>query len=350
MINIEVYVDPALDQANLLIEDVEPISDNGMHLLKCTLSSERSNTIENIESLLSIQIFLLPQPKFYSPTFTDKDNIPLKKIALLHGDETLATTVNQRCKYWRGGTECKFCTIEHSLTSGATIEDKTGEQIIAVIKAARQENLAFAKHTTLTIGTQSGADKGMAHYHEIIKVLREEYPTKKDLAIHIQIEPLTKPSEFSYYKKVHDAGANTVGIHLEIMNDTLRAEFCPGKSLITRDQYDENWKIALKEFGPNQVDSFILVGLEKDEVQMKSNIDRIIAVGVIPLITPIRSSAILGLEFPKTNPNKLLDILLFAARACIRYNVDPLENQAGCIRCGGCSPILDAYRLETSKK
>lgn len=281
-------------------------------------------------------IKLIPTPKFYQHNSTE--GIPFKKIALMHGDSTMATTVNQRCKYWTGNQQCKFCGIELSLKSGATIEQKTSAQLVETITSARRENPTFASHITLTIGTQPSKDKGMAHYEQIVTDLRKNF---HDLQIHIQIEPM---QDTSWYERLKQAGADTVGIHLEILNDEIRNNICPGKSKITKDIYFQHWKEALRVFGPDQVSTFIITGFEPDLTGFLTELEQVIKLGVVPLITPVRIISGTQMEPRYSNPVEFLKIIEFAAEKCREYGVNPLKNKAGCIRCGGCSPILDAYR------
>ena len=44
------------------------------------------------------------------------------------------------------------------------------------------------------------------------------------------------------------------------------------------------------------------------------------------------------------NHNVLLDIYIKAAKMMKEYGVNPLKNIAGCVRCGGCSAISEAYK------
>ena len=68
-----------------------------------------------------------------------------------------------------------------------------------------------------------------------------------------------------------------------------------------------------------------------------------ISLGVIPYITPVRS--IPGKkDLPSTNPNIMVEIYSKAAKLMMGYGVNPLKTKAGCVRCGGCSAINDAYK------
>ncbi|MHA2001949.1 MAG: radical SAM protein [Promethearchaeota archaeon] len=289
----------------------------------------------------TIILELLSIPKFHNQN--NNEGIPFSKIALMHGDKTLATTINQRCKYWESGTQCKFCGIEYSLNAGATTELKTGREIIEVIAAAKQNNPIFASHLTLTSGTPPSPDHGMEDYINIAKSLKETYPK---IPIHIQIEPM---KDLSWYDKAREAGVDTIGIHLEILNNEIRRKICPGKSILSKETYYKHWRYAIDVFGQNQVSTFILTGFDTDAEhleQFKKDLEEVIKIGTVPLITPARMIKGQHISIPMTPSKQFQEINLFAAEKCIQYGVYPLKNKAGCIRCGGCSPILEAYRLK----
>lgn len=300
--------------------------------------------VKEISNILPVPLQLIPVPDFYK--LKNSEEIPYKKIALMHGDRTLATTINQRCRYWRGDQQCKFCALEFSLNNGATIERKSGNQMVETIKVAREENKDFAEHLTLTIGTSENPDKGMSEYLEVIKDIRKSYPR---IPIHIQIEPM---QDLSWYSKIHGAGANTIGIHLEILDPEKRKEICPGKNFIPISAYFDHWKKAVEVFGKNQVSSFILTGFDRpdEELEFRKTLEEIVKIGVLPLITPVRHISGVEYKIPETSSHYFYDLIIFAAKLCEKYGLDPTKNQAGCIRCGGCSALTDAFELIQASK
>ena len=287
------------------------------------------------------QIHLIPTPEFYRQE--NEEGIPFKKIALMHGDTTLATTINQRCRYWQGNQQCQFCGLELSLQSDATIELKSGKQLVDTIGIARIENPQFAGHLTLTIGTTPTKDKGMQEYLEVISIIRQTYPT---VPIHIQIEPM---QDLIWYQRLKDAGATTIGIHLEILDDDARSKICPGKAHISKRTYYQHWDQAIAVFGKNQVSTFILTGFYQNLTLFKQQLREVLAHGVLPVITPARHLNGTSLAPTFTPVIDFLEILEYAAQVCHELGIDPTANQAGCIRCGGCSSLIDAYRLQSGK-
>jgi radical SAM protein (TIGR04043 family) len=289
----------------------------------------------NLENKIHCRLKLVPDPKFYNPEFKTSDGIPMKKVALVHGIDCLASTIYQKCMYWACGEACKFCGIELSLKYDQTIKEKNYKQMNEVITQAKKEGRC--NHMTLTSGTEEGDDKGANRYIEILKGIKSVHP---DVPLHIQIEPMVN---FEYISKLKDAGADTIGIHIELLDEDLRKEITPGKARIPYHLFEDIWKYSLKVFGKNQVETFILTGFEKNISDVKNVLEDIISLGVIPFITPVRGVPNIKTSLPITEYKKLLQLYIDVARMMKEYEVNPLENKAGCVRCGGCSAIKEAY-------
>ncbi len=278
---------------------------------------------------------LIQNPQFYNPEFKTSDGIPMKKIALVHGIDCLASTIYQKCVYWACGEACTFCGIEVSLQNDATTEEKNADQMSEVINAAKKEGRCA--HMTLTSGTDETIDKGANRYVELLKGIKINHP---NLPIHIQIEAL---EDLEYINKLKEAGADTIGIHIEVLGEKLREEITPGKFSISYNLFEKNWRHAIDVFGKNQVSSYILTGFGESKVDFLNDVEKIISIGVIPYITPVRS--IPGKkDLPTTNFHDLVDIYRESAVLMKQYGVNPLENKAGCVKCGGCSAIKEAFK------
>jgi radical SAM protein (TIGR04043 family) len=293
-----------------------------------TIKDESNNSIYS-------RLKLVSEPHYYSPDYITTDGIPMKKIALVHGVDCLASTIYQKCKYWACGEACAFCGIELSLAHDNTILEKTPQQMVEVIYAAKKEGRC--NHMTLTSGTEEGRDKGANRYIKLLKEIKKTFP---DLPLHIQIEPL---EEFDYLYKLKDAGADTIGIHIEIFDEKMRKKITPGKYHIPYSTFEKNWRTAVEIFGKNQVETFILTGFGESRKRLLINLENVIAIGVVPFITPARSIPSFK-ELPPTKSEDLITVYLEAAKLMRNYGVNPLKSKAGCVKCGGCSAINEAYK------
>lgn len=325
------------------------ILENGTTLVNAALwnNKKKTNLVlkESVDGFFNIyyddekkdlfcKLKLVQNPKFYDPQFKTSDGIPMKKIALVHGMDCLASTIYQKCVYWACGEECKFCGVELSLEADSTILEKNSAQMSEVIAMAKKEGRC--NHMTLTSGTTEEDDKGANRYIQLLKGIKQSYP---NLPLHVQIEPI---EDLSLINKLKEAGADTIGIHLEILDDNIRKIITPGKAHIPFESFKKNWIHALETFGKNQVSSYILTGFGESADEFLEDLESIVSIGVIPFITPVRSLPGRD-DLPITNHHSLLEIYIKAGKMMKEYGVNPYKNKAGCIRCGGCSAIKEAY-------
>jgi len=276
---------------------------------------------------------VVPYPEFYK--MKTSDGVPMWKVALLHGTDCLATTVLQTCVYWRHGKACKFCGIELSYRAGRTILLKRPKQFREVVDAAVREGVC--KHITLTIGTTGSPDRGAL----ILKEIVQEVKSHHDIPIHVQLEP---PDDDKFLEELADAGADTIGIHVETFDRKVFKEVCPGKARIDIDRYFEAWRTCIDLFGEYQVSTFVIAGIGENDESILRGAEEVARMGVIPYLVPLRP--IIGTPFenraPPT-PERMIKLYRVLAETLKSYGVDPRKNRAGCVRCGACSAITEAY-------
>nr|MDO8099586.1 MSMEG_0568 family radical SAM protein [Candidatus Njordarchaeota archaeon] len=272
----------------------------------------------------------LERPRFYDKL--TRDGIPMRKIALRHSIDCIASTVLQMCVYWRSGEQCKFCGIELSLRDNNTIARKTPRHLIDVVDEALSEGICG--HLTLTSGTPPADDKGVKNYVGTVEALKAIHPS---LPVHVQFEP---PKTTITMDELRSAGVDSVGIHVESFdNDALR-RICPGKSRTSVDEYFEAWRYAVELFGEGQVSTYIIAGLgENDDSIVHAS--RVLAhLGIIPYLVPLRPIAGTPMENMKPPATERM-IRLYRELADIlnECGLSPAASKAGCPRCGGCSAL-----------
>jgi radical SAM protein (TIGR04043 family) len=285
----------------------------------------------------SIKLNAVSRPKFYD--LTTEDGTPYSKIALLHGDSTLATTVYQSCRYWTYGTQCKYCTIPQSYQSGDTMLEKIPEQVAEVVVAAEKEGLV--EDILLTTGTPEAEDMGIKNLINVITAIREV----SNLPIGVQFEP---PVDYDGIQEIANAGASAVGMHIESADDSVREEMCPGKHEYgSLDLYRRSWEYALNHFERGHVSTFILYGLGEDSTKTLNLVRELAEVGVISVVSPIRPSAGSQLaDYKPTYVNNLdasVDFYKEVGKLLFENGLNPRKTKAGCHKCGGCTPIQEAY-------
>lgn len=279
------------------------------------------------------EVSLVPYPQFYRK-YTSYGT-PMWKVALLHGVDCLATTVFQKCVYWDRDLGCKFCGIELSLKSGRTILFKKPKEFREVVDAAVEEKVC--KHITLTTGTPGTPDKGAKLLAETVREVKSYHK----VPIHVQLEP---PNDIRYIEELIDAGADTIGVHIETFDEKVFHEICPGKGRTRMKKFYQTWEKCIELFGECQVSTYIIVGLGESVESIIKGSEKVAEIGVIPYIVPLRPiiGTPLGNKFPPS-PETLTCIYREVAQILRDYGVDPRKNVAGCVRCGACSALTEAY-------
>jgi radical SAM protein (TIGR04043 family) len=272
-----------------------------------------------------------PTPRFYG--LTTRDGIPYSKIAVLHSQDVLATTVSQRCVRWRHeGERCQFCAIEHSLEGGRTIGLKTPEQLAEVAEAAVR--LDGIRHMVMTTGTINYDDMGVRYLAKCVRAIK----AATEIAIQVQFEP---PANLDDMLLLREAGVDAVGIHLESFSQATRERITPGKATISVERYLDAYRRAVEIFGRNQVSSYIIAGFGDSEETIVAGCRQLAEMGVYPFVVPLRPIVGTPMEnTPAPDPAFLQRIYQQVAAANRQHGLSYRNSKAGCTRCGACSGMI----------
>ncbi len=278
----------------------------------------------------------IDRPRFYD--LRTAEGIAYEQIARMHGDGVLASTVVQTCiRYDREETRCRFCTIEASLSAGATTQVKRPEELAEVALAAVE--LDGAHQMVLTTGTSNGRDRGAKHLARVVAAVKAVLP---DLPIQVQIEP---PLDLEWIDALHAAGAEAIGIHIETLDPIARVQWTPGKATVPLSRYEEAWRHAVTVFGTNHVSTYLLVGLGEDPDDLVEGARRLIAMGVYPFVVPYRplvGSLAFGDGVPAPDVATVTQVTRRVAAELALAGMRGADQQAGCAACGACSALQHA--------
>jgi len=271
-----------------------------------------------------------PVPRYYA--LQTLDGIPYWKLATLHGRDVLATTVLQECiRYTNRRTRCQFCAIGESLAAGRTVARKTPEQLAEVARAAVR--LDGVKHAVLTTGTPNVTDRGAAVLCESAAAIKRVV----DLPIQGQCEP---PDDFAWFERLHASGVDTLGMHLEAVEEDVRARAMPGKAKVPVSYYLEAFAAAVRVFGRGQVSTYIIAGLGDSAESILAMSRTLIELGVYPFVVPLVPIGGTPLEHATPPDSAFMRALLGELGGMLREaRLTSAESKAGCGRCGACSSL-----------
>lgn len=280
---------------------------------------------------------VVPQrPRFYD--LSTADGIPYWKIATLHSNDVLATTLLQTCvRYRNRNTSCQFCAIEESLKSGKTIAHKRPEQLAEVARAA--VNLDGISQLVMTTGTPKTLDRGAAILTETARAVKAAV----DLPIQGQCEP---PDDDLWFRRMRDAGIDALGMHLEAVTDRVRNRIMPGKASVPLSRYMSAYKSAVEVFGRGNVSTYILAGLGDTAEEIIEMSLKLIDLGVYPFVVPFIPVSNTPLANHPTADSAMLEkIFRTLGPALYRNKLTSDTLSAGCAKCGACS-ALKSYERE----
>jgi radical SAM protein (TIGR04043 family) len=295
----------------------------------------RANRVYLGEVDTGLSLELVHRPKFYD--LTTADGVRYEQIARLHGRDVLATTVVQTCIRYAEDQRCRFCAIEESLRSGSTVAAKTPAQLAEVAVAAVR--LDGVRQMVMTTGTTTGPDRGARNLVRSVRAVLEAVP---GLPIQVQIEP---PGDLSAIDDLHAAGAASIGIHVESLDDDVRHRWMPGKGGVPMAEYEAAWDRAVAVFGRNQVSTYLLIGLGEDPDDLVAGAARLIDRGVYPFVVPFRPMAgTLARRdgVPGPAPAVVRDVTERVAALLKAAGMLGADQKAGCAACGACGVLQAA--------
>lgn len=278
------------------------------------------------------EVEILPAPRWYNerlPNGLRKNSVFQDELRNLMGAiPTLGS--RQGCIYFSQGVPCKFCALQNKE------KPITPKDAATVVSDAYSE---FPNQTTVTMtgGNTDTVNRGIEKYIPFVEAIREEVPK---VPIEIEVSPPSNPEILDQLK---DAGLNSYMSNLEIWNEEIRKEVCPGKSRIPREDYLKAFKYAQELGFPTY--SVLIVGLEPPESTLEG-IRYFAKKGVTTIPLPFKplENAIYQWKTP-TDPSLLLRVSVEAIKIMREYKVNPMSRKTGgCSLCGGCSMEVNLDR------
>lgn len=280
-----------------------------------------------------------PSPKFYG--LSTAEGVPYWKIAQLHSNRVLATTLLQTCiRYGNSSTKCQFCAIGESLKAGRTIREKTPEQLAEVALAAKR--LDGIDNVVMTTGTPPTSDRGAA----VLAAAAFAIKQATQLPIQAQCEP---PDDFLWFVKLRAAGVDSLGMHLEAWDEDVRRKIMPGKAEVPLSYYLEAFESAVRVFGRGQVSTYLLAGLGDTVDGLIGAAEKLVGLGVYPFIVPfvpVTGTPLAG--HPPPSAEFMQAVLAPVGKMLADAGMTSETVKAGCAKCAACSSLSSFEKGEAS--
>jgi biotin synthase-related radical SAM superfamily protein len=202
------------------------------------------------------------------------------------------------------------------------------EQTMESVSIALNYNTKF--EVNLSGGTCGSPDSAIDYLAEICKGLKAKHA---DISISVECVP---PNDLTKLDMLRAAGSTALIMNVEIYNDALRHEICPGRGAITFERSQTAIEYGVKIFDRGTVSSVVIEGLQpKDDVL--SACREFIGIGVIPTLMPFKP-----LDGTQLERHELPDVdeYLYVSRESakmMRKAQLGIMCNSGCAACGACS-------------
>lgn len=266
----------------------------------------------------------ISMPQWYGKTTSR--NTPMTDVFLFEGYHYFHIAY-EGCDLFLTGKQCKFCS------TGRKWHRIDPRDVGEVVEAAYLENPEG--HVCLGGGTRWAKDKGSRYFTRCVSEIRKRVPS---IPIWIEMVPPDKDEDIQL---MIDAGATSFSFNIEVWDDEIRSQVCPGKSTICKERYLEALRYVNTALGPNKSGSILIVGLEPMGRTIEG-IKALIEAGVKPSVAPFKpwDGAVFQSRAP-ASPEEVIEVSRITARLMREHNVDPRQNQ-GCNDCHGCA-VEDDY-------
>ncbi len=259
-----------------------------------------------------------------------KTGTVIDELARLHAPDCINIWPSTVCCYDTPEMKCKFCSLKSTVKEPIPV----AELADGLKKLLKQ--LPFGYTLNFSGGTYKNPDRMTEYWGSLAAAIREF----SDCPITIELAP---PSDLSLLKVLKESGVTVLIMNLEITDEKLRREICPGKSQISREHYYEAFKEAVRLFGWGQVSSVLIGGIQPWEDIIRE-CAKLASIGVFPTIMPFRpfddcDYALLR----RCNPDELVVMSEKLGALLREFHLDP-ACQPGCTKCGGCSIENDCYQ------
>ncbi|HIH03861.1 MAG TPA: radical SAM protein [Methanoregulaceae archaeon] len=232
----------------------------------------------------------------------------------LHCPRQAFVTVSESCVY-----ECAYCPVPQCRGPRKTVEE-----IVDLVGEIADSVDAIA----LTSGVAVSIEEEEEYVCRVVAALR-----RFDLPIGVSIFPApTTPA------RLHALGVTEVKFNLEAATPELFAAHCPGLP------YEAVWNAlaaSVPLFGRGHVFSNVIVGLGETDDELDACVDRLVGLGVVPVLRPLNPVA--GCRGRARPTAKRLSRAARHLRSAFeRAELDPSVALSMCGACTGCD--LAAWR------
>lgn len=308
------------------------------HLAPYSIRSKFGEEPGTLEVLEDIVLTSRTIPNFFQSHTKGEQLVP----AMIHCYGTCTTVMGFECRHAMSSESCKYCEIYTVGMKQKNLPRKNSNQTLieAFKAAAKYDDIATI---TITSGTFDEPDLVVKDFINLLKEARAEGCTN---SFHVQFEPI---KDLTLYKELSQY-ADSVGVFLEIFNEEIRREICPGKAKIGRDAYIKNWEAAVNHFGRGNVMTTSMLGFGVDYDELLRSVEQFADIGVKSSLLFVRplSEQLKDFvpDFMTRDFGEIKSLFIETGKILNSRGIPFVRGKgAGCVGCQGCTAMLEVCEL-----
>lgn len=219
------------------------------------------------------------RPDFYD--LKTQSGESMKKVSSMRGDCGLRVCFDNACNYFAKDEQCKFCNIvpARQRNKNHVVTRKEADDVFDCVKEAMFNN-PVCSHLAMTAG--AALDDGLGNLPNILEKLKPLLNEKYFPVVAAVTATRTK-EETEY---LHSSGISSVAFNLEIWDEKIFNEICPGKTRrVGRERWIQSLREAASLFKPARTLSSFVVGLEPMKSVLEG-IEYLSSEGIFPIMSP----------------------------------------------------------------
>lgn len=278
------------------------------------------------------KIVFLPFPNWVCKEY---EGVMIGNVVRPHSNKCISLWPSFDCKYVKENRGCRFCSL--TTISKNQMKKLEPELVTHLVKIALDYNPEY--EINLSGGTYSSPECAIEYLAEICSKI---VSCCGHVPISVECAP---PKDIQFLTKLKENGATAIVMNIEIYNEHLRKEICPGKGQITNDVYFEALKNAVELFGKGNVSSVLIVGIQPKEDIIEA-CKKIINIGVIPTLIPFKPLDNTSMSnYGVADSGEYIELSRIVAAILERRKLI-ITDKSGCAACGACSiesNLMEAY-------
>jgi tRNA (cmo5U34)-methyltransferase len=290
--------------------------------------------------ILDLTVKSMETTSWYDLRINENKGYILPDFFVLEGNHYLHMAY-KTCSF-DNSEKCKFCTTnKRSVIATDSQNDKSANEVCEALQKLFSANVLTEDfHFCIGGGTYTPMSDNVKFFEDIVSYIRSQ-----NILNPIWVEMIPPSNE--QIDTLIKAGVTSFGFNIEIWNERLRGELCPGKDkLANRERYIEALKYANSCLGHNKTGSCIIAGIDDNE-NLKECIDVLATNGIFPCVLALKDFNRMTLfnDSERTfNAERVIEdfIILsrYAAQKAVENSIDYHENH-GCLSCPCCTIVHD---------